>query len=90
MNCKLGGAPWMINLPLTGLMTIGISCSRDTKDKKRSYAALIASMDLTISRKYFSCVCPYANNEELTNEITNSMESAIRAWHVRIKFFLYL
>jgi aubergine-like protein len=23
LNCKLGGAPWMVNMPISGLMTIG-------------------------------------------------------------------
>ena len=33
MNCKLGGAPWMIELPLNGLMTIGFDVTRDVKDR---------------------------------------------------------
>ena len=86
MNCKLGGAPWMINLPLTGLMTIGVSINRDTKDKSKLYAALIASMDLKTSCKYFSCVFPHSNKEELSNEITNGVARAMKAWQVRFSF----
>lgn len=34
MNCKLGGLPWIIDMPLTGLMTIGYDVCHDPKDKK--------------------------------------------------------
>jgi aubergine-like protein len=31
LNCKLGGAPWMVKLPISGLMTIGFDVSLKIK-----------------------------------------------------------
>lgn len=37
MNCKLGGAPWHIECPLKGLMTIGFDICRDSNTKGRDF-----------------------------------------------------
>lgn len=37
MNCKLGGAPWTVDMPLDGLMTIGFDVSHDTMDKSKDF-----------------------------------------------------
>lgn len=37
MNCKVGGIPWSVSIPLTGLMVVGIDVCRDTINKNKHY-----------------------------------------------------
>lgn len=69
INGKLGGVPWMINIRLSGLMTIGFDVSHDTENKKYSYGALVATMDMKLKQKYFSTVVKHACGEELSNSL---------------------
>lgn len=77
MNAKLGGAPWGVELPLTGLMTIGFDVCHDTKDKSKSYGAMVATMDLKTNHKFFSAVSAHRNGEELSNEFTLNVVKAL-------------
>ncbi|KAL7051545.1 hypothetical protein ACKWTF_004499 [Chironomus riparius] len=57
VNCKLGGIPWSIDIPISGLLTIGFSITNDTQDKKLAYGAMVASMNPGKSNgTFFSCV----------------------------------
>lgn len=80
LNCKLGAAPWFVKLPLSGLMTVGFDVCHDTKTKSQSYGALVASMDLRTSCKYYSVVSPHNNGEELSNELALNMTKALREY----------
>lgn len=77
INCKLGGSPWMIELPIKGLMTIGFDVCHDVKDKRRAFGAMVATMDLTQSTQIFSTVTAHTNDEELSNEFSLSVVKAI-------------
>lgn len=82
INCKLGGVPWMIPIPLAGLMTVGFDVYHDTNDKSRSYGALIATMDLQKAQeaqhtKFFSSVSAHRNGEELSNDISINIRKAL-------------
>lgn len=46
INCKLGGAAWMVNYPMKGVMTVGFDIATDTRNKSICYGAFVASMDL--------------------------------------------
>lgn len=35
INCKIGGAPWLIKIPLSGLMIVGFDVSHNTKNKNQ-------------------------------------------------------
>lgn len=37
MNCKLGGAPWRVEIPLDGMMIIGFDVCHDTMDKSKDF-----------------------------------------------------
>ncbi|KAL7044980.1 hypothetical protein ACKWTF_002125 [Chironomus riparius] len=80
INAKLGGVPWMINIPLSGLMTIGFDVSHDTNDKSKSYGAFVASMDLKLKVSFFSTVSEHRNGEECSNNIGVHMQKALMAW----------
>jgi aubergine len=66
MNCKLGGAPWSVHIPLNGCMVIGYDVCHDSTNKAKSYGALCASLDKQFSR-YFSVATAHTNGEELSN-----------------------
>lgn len=70
----------MIDLPLTGLMTIGFDVCHDTRDKSKSYGALVATMDLRQSVTYFSAVTAHTNGEELSNEFSLNVTKALKVY----------
>lgn len=78
MNAKLQGAPWMIDLPLTGLMTVGFDVCHSARDSSKSYGALIATMDLKSSSAFFSAVSQHMKGQELSNDITLNMVKALQ------------
>lgn len=81
MNAKLMGAPWMIELPLKGLMVVGFDvCHSSAKDNSKSFGALVASMDLKESTRYFSNVMVHSKGQELSNEISMNMVYAIKTY----------
>uniref|UniRef100_A0A1I8PZG7 Uncharacterized protein n=2 Tax=Stomoxys calcitrans TaxID=35570 RepID=A0A1I8PZG7_STOCA len=80
MNAKLMGAPWMIDLPLSGLMTVGFDVCHSAKERNKSYGALVATMDIKQSTKYFSAVTQHLKGQELSNEITMNMTCALKSY----------
>lgn len=80
MLCKLGGAPWSIKMPLSKLMVIGYDVTHDTKDKSKSFGAMVATMDLKVRHQYFSAATPHSNGEELSNELSLNIVKALRVF----------
>ncbi|XP_055839653.1 protein piwi [Episyrphus balteatus] len=80
INCKLGYAPWMIELPLSGLMTIGYDIARATRDKSKAYGALVASMDMKTNATFYSTVSPCHSADSLSNELTISVMKALKQY----------
>lgn len=82
LNCKLGGTPWLVEIPTRGLMTIGIDVSRDTSNRNVSWGALVASMDLknVTSESFFSCVSRYSKNEEFSTQLAIDITKAMTAY----------
>lgn len=80
MNCKLGGSAWMIDLPVNGLMTIGYDVCHDAQDKRKSYGALVATMDLKKRVQFFSVASAHTNGEELSNQLTLNVRKALQEY----------
>lgn len=87
MNCKLGGTPWLVDIPLSELMTIGIDVAHDAKDRGKSYSAMVATMDLRLkdsdssrTKKFFSTVNHHKNGEELSNQLCLNITKALHAY----------
>lgn len=80
LNCKLGAAPWFVKMPLKGLMTVGFDVCHDTKNRTVSYGALVATMDMRESVKYFSTISIHKNSEELTNHLSLDMTKALHEY----------
>lgn len=89
LNCKLGGTPWLVPIPVKSVMTIGIDVSRDNKERNVSWGALVASMDLkSIEREsFFSCVSRYAKNDEFSTQLAIDITKAITAYEAHHKSY---
>jgi aubergine-like protein len=86
MNAKMRGAPWLMKIPFSDLMIIGYDVSHDTKDKKKSYGALVASLDSRGS-KYFSAVSSHKSGNELSDNLKINFIKALRAFQKENKKF---
>ncbi|XP_076545274.1 piwi-like protein Siwi [Osmia lignaria lignaria] len=76
LTCKLGGAPWSMELPPVNLMVVGFDVCHDPNDKSRDYGAMVASLDKSLTR-YFSAVSAHTTGEELSNEFSVNMAKAL-------------
>ncbi|KAJ1526745.1 hypothetical protein ONE63_008324 [Megalurothrips usitatus] len=79
INCKVGGAPWGVEIPLPGLMVVGFDVCHDTNNKNQSFGAMVASLDKPMSR-YFSAVTPHTNGEELSNNLALNIVKAVKKY----------
>lgn len=77
MNCKLGGAPWSVQIPLSSLMVVGYDVCHDTSDKTKSFGATVISMDRNITR-YFNVCSPHRSGEELSNDFALSILAGVK------------
>ena len=74
MNCKLGGSPWTVEIPLTSFMVFGFDVCHDSSSRGKSYGALVGSLDKTFTR-YFSAVSAHQSGEELSNDLVSNVIS---------------
>ncbi|KAF4517180.1 Argonaute-3 [Ephemera danica] len=81
INCKLGGAPWAIEMPMKGTMVVGMDASHDTMNKGMSYGALVASLNNNFSR-YYSAVTAHNSGEELSNDVSLNLVKAIQKFRL--------
>lgn len=92
MCTKLGGAPWLPAIPEDGLMTIGFDVSIDTVNRRRSYGAIVATMDLQqfehgqkVNKavqgvNFFSAVSEHFDADNLSTEFSLNIIKALRAY----------
>jgi aubergine-like protein len=66
MNCKLGGEIWRVDIPPRGVMVVGIDTYHDSAQKGRSVAAVVSTMNSSLTR-YYSRTCFQMTGEELIN-----------------------
>lgn len=82
MNCKLGGIPWSIQMPVSGLMTIGYDVCHDPRDKTKSWGALVATMDMKKrNNEFFSAVNQHKSAEEMSNHLAANMVKALEQFY---------
>lgn len=79
LNCKLGGAPWIVNIPVQHMMIIGYDVCHDPKDKRKSFGATVCSLDKGVSR-HFSQVSAHTAGEELSNDFALSIVKGCKAY----------
>lgn len=68
----------MVEIPLSGLMTVGLDIARDSKNRNITYAALVATMDLKQNVSFFSTVTNHSTGESLSNDLSLSMTKALQ------------
>ncbi|CAB3376469.1 Hypothetical predicted protein [Cloeon dipterum] len=81
MNCKVGGAPWAVEMPMKGTMFVGFDVSHDTINKSISYGCIVASLNNSLSR-WFSTVSAHKSCEEMSNEVALNILKAVRKYQL--------
>ena len=79
MNCKLGGEPWTVDIPLKNTMVLGYDTYHDSLHKDKSVGALVASLNKTFT-KFISSVEFHSNQSELTDKMTPGIAKALRKY----------
>merc|ERR1740131_810199 len=80
MNCKLGGEPWAVKMPLKDTMVIGYDTYHDTVSKGRSVGAVVASLNSTFT-KYLSVANLHTNPaQELNDNMCPAITKALRKY----------
>ena len=80
MNCKLGGEPWAVNMPLTDTMIIGYDTYHDTLHKGKSVGAVVASLNSSFTR-FFSVAHIHSNpQQELEDLMCPAIAKALRKY----------
>ncbi|KAL4154233.1 hypothetical protein QTP88_002060 [Uroleucon formosanum] len=76
INCKLGGAPWLVTIPKKGMMIVGFDVCHDSQRKNISFGALVSTMN-DYHTSYFSCVEPHKSGEELSVHFATGITKAL-------------
>ncbi|XP_066593519.1 piwi-like protein Siwi [Prorops nasuta] len=76
MNCKLGGAPWFVDIPVDHLMVIGFDVCHDTSSKDKDFGALVASLNKS-QTSYYSAINAHKNGEELSDFFSANVGKAV-------------
>ncbi|XP_059471970.1 piwi-like protein Siwi [Neocloeon triangulifer] len=79
INCKVGGAPWAVEMPMRGTMFVGFDVSHDTMNKSISYGCIVASLNNSLSR-WYSVVSAHKSSEEMSNEVSVNLVKALRKY----------
>lgn len=77
MSAKLGGIPWLIRMPVKGLMTVGFDVSHHPRDRSRSVGALVATMDIKKSSAFYSVTSSYSDGNAMNIGLANHMQKAL-------------
>ncbi|KYN01664.1 Protein piwi [Cyphomyrmex costatus] len=80
MSCKLGGAPWYVDIPLEGLMIVGFDVCHDTTSKKKDFGATVATLNRRMTQ-YFSAVNVHETGEELSNDLCDNICKSVQAYY---------
>merc|ERR1719322_172885 len=80
MNCKLGGEPWAVKIPLKNTMVIGYDTYHDTVHKSKSVGALVASLNPSLTKYISSANIHDSPNSELDNTMKPAVMKALRKY----------
>ncbi|XP_049818094.1 piwi-like protein Siwi isoform X2 [Aethina tumida] len=92
LNCKIGGIPWSVHIPVSGLMVVGYDVCRDTTKRGKSYGAMVATLNR--SGRYVNFVTEHSAEEELSHNFGANLILACRYYanengHLPKKFIIY-
>jgi aubergine-like protein len=80
LNCKLGGEAWTLDIPLKGLMVVGIDSYHDSAKKGLSVGAVVTSMNASLTKYYSRCVFQHTH-QELLDGIKTCLHAALRHYY---------
>ncbi|CAG5135544.1 unnamed protein product [Candidula unifasciata] len=80
MNCKMGGEVWGVEIPVKGLMIVGIDSYHDSANKGQSVGALVASLNKECTR-YYSMTEYHPRGNDALNGLTTLLAVALRKYH---------
>ena len=80
INCKLGGEVWSFDIPIKGLLVVGVDSYHDSKQKGRSVGAFIASLNQSLTRYYSRC-CFQHQRQELLDGMRICATGALKEYH---------
>ncbi|KAF4530187.1 hypothetical protein B566_EDAN001446 [Ephemera danica] len=82
INCKLGGAPWSVEVPMKGCMVVGFDVTTDTMHKSTSFGALVATLDANLS-KFFAAVSSHCSAEQLSDALSHNLLKSLFKYQKR-------
>lgn len=93
INCKLGGIPWLVHLPLTNYMIVGIDHYHDSAKKGHSVGGIVASMNKDLTHWYSRTTFQTAH-EELSSKLQIMMQMLLKRYnevnnHLPDRVFVY-
>jgi len=80
MNCKLGGEPWAVKIPLKNTMVIGYDTYHDSLHKDKSVGAVVASVNSTFT-KFISMADFHSNQSEMTDRMCPAIAKALSRYN---------
>ncbi|BFZ18410.1 hypothetical protein BsWGS_21449 [Bradybaena similaris] len=80
MNCKMGGEAWGVEIPLEGVMIIGIDSYHDSANKGQSVGALVASLNKQCTR-YYSMTEDHPRGNDALNSLTTLLAVALKKYY---------
>lgn len=83
MNCKLGGEPWAVEIPLkTLMMVIGFDSYHDSARKGQSVGGFVASLNNSLTRWYSQVSFHQTGGwQELSDSLTVHTSNALKKYH---------
>lgn len=76
MSTKLGAIPWLVKIPVKGLMTVGFDVSIHPEDRSRSIGAMVAMMDIRTGA-FFSKTSSHRDGNEMNSKLAEHMRMAL-------------
>ncbi|KAM9391511.1 piwi-like protein 1 [Pholidichthys leucotaenia] len=79
MACKIGGELWSVEIPLKHLMIVGIDVYHSTSSKRSSVAALVASLNHSMSRWFSKCM-RHQPGQEIMDKLKKTLIAALKEY----------
>ena len=76
MSTKLGGIPWLIQMPMKKFMTVGFDVSINPAKRSETIGAIVASMDFE-DGEFFSTTVSYRDGNEMNCKLADNIRQAI-------------
>merc|ERR1719357_2093276 len=79
MNCKMGGEPWAVDIPMKNTMILGYDTYHDSLHKDKSAGALVASLNKNFTR-FISSAHIHDRMSEMTDHMVPAVTKALRKY----------